>query len=187
RKDGKLLGQIVAARKEVRPFSDKEIALLRSFASQGVIAMENARLLSELRESLDQQTAMADVLGLINSSAGNLEPVFSGMLKEAMQLCGAAFGELRTYDGERFHLAAAHGVPEAYAEHYRKQPGIYGPGTGPARILAGESVVHVPDLVETEPYRQGDPDRRALVELGGARAILMVPLSKETAVLGFIM
>src|SRR4029077_16752709 len=99
-----------------------------------------------------------------------------------------SFGELRTYDGERFSLASTHGVPTAYVQHYaRGDRGIYGPGTGPARILAGERVVHISDLLATEPYQRGDPDRVALVELGGARAYLLVPLLKDGAVLGYIM
>src|SRR4029077_9239579 len=99
-----------------------------------------------------------------------------------------SFGELRTYDGERFSLASTHGVPTAYVQHYaRGDRGIYGPGTGPARILAGERVVHISDLLATEPYQRGDPDRVALVELGGARAYLLVPLLKDAAVLGYIM
>jgi two-component system NtrC family sensor kinase len=90
--------------------------------------------------------------------------------------------------GERFHLAATHGVPTAYVQHYAcGDSGIYGPGTGPARILAGERVVHIPDLIATEPYQRTDPDRVALVDLGGARAYLLVPLLKDTAVLGYIM
>src|SRR5438045_219338 len=110
------------------------------------------------------------------------------MLEKALRLCGGSFGELRTYDGKRFRLAATRGVPTAYVEHYaRSDSGIYGPGTGPARILAGERVVHIPDLIATEPYQRGDPDRVALVDLGGARAYLLVPLLKDAAVLGYIM
>jgi GAF domain-containing protein len=150
--------------------------------------MENARLITETREALEQQTATAEVLQVINSSPGDLAPVFDTMLEKALRLCGGSFGELRTYDGERFRLAATYGVPTAYVQHYaRGDHGIYGPGTGPARILAGERVVHIPDLVATEPYQRRDPDRVALVELGGARAYILVPLLKDAAVLGYIM
>jgi PAS domain S-box-containing protein len=188
RRDDKLLGLIAAARLEVRPFSKKEISLLESFAAQAVIAIENARLLTETREALEQQTATAEVLQVINSSPGDLAPVFEAMLEKALRLCGGSFGELRTYDGERFRLAATHGVPTAYVEYYsRGEPGIYRPGTGPARILAGERVVHIPDLIATEPYQRGDADRLALVDLGGARTYLLVPLLKDAAVLGYIM
>jgi GAF domain-containing protein len=137
---------------------------------------------------LEQQTATAEVLQVINSSPGDLSPVFDAMLEKALRLCGGSFGELRTYDGERFSLAATHGVPTAYVQHYaRGDRRIYGPGTGPARILAGERVVHISDLVATDPYQRGDPDRVALVELGGARAYLLVPLLKDAAILGYIM
>jgi len=188
RKDGVMVGQIGIYRQEVRPFTNRQIALLQNFAAQAVIAMENARLLTETREALEQQTATAEVLQVINSSPGDLAPVFDAMLDWALRLCVSSFGELRTYDGERFHLVATQGVPTAYVEHYaRADSGIYGPGTGPAQILAGERVVHIPDLIATEPYQRGDPDRHALVDLGGARAYVLVPLLKETAVLGYIM
>src|SRR6516162_5964366 len=143
---------------------------------------------AERDEALAREAAASEVLQVINSSPGDLVPVFDAMLEKAMRLCDAVFGELRTYDGERFHLAAIRGVPAAYADYYKNHDsGSYGPGTGPARILAGEAIVHVPDLLATEPYQRGDPDRRALVHLGGARAILLVPLVKDRAVLGFIM
>jgi two-component system NtrC family sensor kinase len=182
RKDDALLGSLTIYRREVRPFTDKQIALLLNFAAQAVIAIENARLITETREALDQQTATAEVLQVINSSPGHLAPVFETMLEKAMHLCAAAFGYLMTYDGERFQAVAHCGLPPPFAEYLLRmdQPGLSG---AYARIKAGAPLVHIADLMEGEVYRTS-PLRQALVNLGGARTGIVIALRKDDAVLG---
>ena len=183
RKEDAPLGTISIARREPRPFSDKEIALLKNFAAQAVIAMENARLLTETREALEQQTATAEVLQVINSSPGELTPVFDAMLERAMHLCEAAFGILWSYDGEHFHSAGMRGVSDAYAD-FAREPLRAGPETGLGRILRGDRLVHITDIRAEDVYRSGDKLRVATVELAGARTLLLVPLRKDDALLG---
>src|SRR6516165_8075637 len=185
RRDGALLGFITAYRQEVRAFSDKQVALLQNFAAQAVIAMENARLLTETRDALEQQTATAEVLQVINSSPGNLAPVFDAMLERALRLCEAAFGSLVGLDGERFQTLAQRGLPAPYVEYLATTADQPGPGGGQQRVLHGERVVHFADMKDDEAYRSGkNPMHRAMVDIGGARTGLIVPLRKDDAVVG---
>jgi class 3 adenylate cyclase len=186
RNDANVLGAMGIYRQEVRPFTDKEIALLQNFAAQAVIAMENARLLTETREALEQQTATAEILQVINASPGDLAPVFERMIERAMRLCEAEFGELLTFDGERFSTVATRGVPAAYAERrgqgrLNREPGSFG-----SQVLEGAQIIHVADLKDTDLYRVGNQRRHDLVDLGGVRTALAVSLSKDDEVLGFI-
>src|SRR5208283_3235459 len=167
RKDAELLGYITAFRREVRPFSDKQIALLQNFAAQAVIAMENARLITETREALDQQTATAEVLRVISGSATDVAPVFDAMLEKATRLAEASFGILMTYDRESFHTVSLHGVPQAYAE-YLRAPIRPGPRNGLGRLLSGERLIHIADITADKAYAEGDPLRKATAELGGS-------------------
>jgi GAF domain-containing protein len=184
RKDGKLLGAISVVRQEVRSFSEPDIALLENFAAQAVIAMENARLLTETREALEQQTATAEVLQVINRSPGNLAPVFDALLEKALRLCDAAFGSLATYDGAYFHAVAMRGVAPGYAASLNRPLPPFPAGTG--RLVAGESVVHVDDITATDDYRHGIEHIRASADQGGMRTALFVALRKDDTLLGRI-
>jgi signal transduction histidine kinase len=183
RKDNVLLGVFHIYRREVRPFSNKQIALLQNFAAQAVIAMENARLITETREALAQQTATAEVLQVINSSPGDLAPVFGVMLEKATRLCDASFGVLWQLEGERFIATASHDVPAAFAD-FTRSPIDLDKGAALTDVARGAAFVHVADLADSEAYRAGNPLRRAIVELGGARSLLTVPLRKEGELLG---
>jgi PAS domain S-box-containing protein len=186
RKEATLLGTFVLYRKEVRPFSDKEISLVQSFAAQAVIAMENARPLTETREALEQQTATAELLQVINSSPGDLKPVFEAMLEKATSLCGAAFGVLWIVDADQIRAAASHQVPVAYRDFLTNESSSPGPRSGVAQTIREKSVLHLVDAASGEAYRSGDPFAVAAVELGGVRTLLNAPLIKDGNVLGIL-
>ena len=183
RKGDVFLGQIVAVRREVRPFSDKQIALLQNFAAQAVIAMENARLITETHEALEQQTATAEVLQVINSSPGDLAPVFDAMLDKAIRLCRATYGHLFTYDRERFHLCAARSDTRYIEWARRAGPVQPDPSTPLGRLIRGERIVHVADIREDEGYRAA-PMFRESIELRGVRSQVAVALIKDNVLRG---
>jgi GAF domain-containing protein len=188
-KDDALIGNINIYRQEVRPFTDKQIALLQNFAAQAVIAIENTRLLNELRqrtddlsESLQQQTATADVLKVISSSPGELEPVFDAMLANAVRICEAKFGNLLLLEGDAFRNVALHGAPQLYLEERRREP-LIRPRSGSDldQLVKTKQIVHVPDIAA-----DGIANSRAIVELAGARTMLSVPMLQKNELIGSI-
>ncbi len=185
-KEGTLIGIISIYRQEVRPFTDKQTALLSNFASQAVIAIENARLLNELRESLQQQTATSKVLQVISNSPGELQPVFGAMLENATRVCGSKFGTLYLREGDAFRAVSMHGAPKAYATARMGKLINPGAGTGLGRVIQTRQVVHVADVMAEPAYRERDPMRVAAADLGGVRTLLVVPMLKESELIGAI-
>jgi GAF domain-containing protein/anti-sigma regulatory factor (Ser/Thr protein kinase) len=190
-KEGELVGLIQIYRQEVRPFTDKQIALLKNFAAQAVIAIENARLLNELRErtadltvSLEQQTATSEVLRVISSSPGDLQPVFASMLENAVRICGANFGNISRWDGSTLHLMAAHNTPPAFAEFRKRSPIRHDSTSVTARAVASKRVVQVADLAAEPAYIERNPEKVAAVELAGIRTMLAIPMLKGNEVIG---
>ena len=181
-----LVGVIAIWRREVRPFTDKQIELLTNFATQAVIAIENTRLLNELRESLQQQTATADVLKVISSSPGELKSVFESILANATRICEAKFGALFLSEGDEFRTVALHGVTAEYAEARRRESTIRpGPGTSLNRAASTRQPVQIADI-RAEPAYTNDPKRFAILDLAGARTIIAVPMLKEDKLVGII-
>jgi GAF domain-containing protein/CheY-like chemotaxis protein/HAMP domain-containing protein len=187
-RDGTTIGVFALVRSQVNPFTDKQIELVTTFADQAVIAIENARLLAELRESLEQQTATAEVLEVISSSPGDLQPVFEAMLENATRLCEAPFGTLLLRDGEVLRIAAGH-VPPASSTLFK--PGselvvAHNTGHPLVRVLSTKETYHISDL-RTEPsYVGGNPRVVAFVETVGARTALCVPMMKDEDCVGAI-
>jgi len=186
-REKRALGTILVRRSEVRPFEEKHIMLLQTFAEQAAIAIENARLLSELRESLQQQTATSDVLSVISSSPGELAPVFQAMLENATRICEAEFGLLVLLENGKFRLVALHNVPTEFTRE-RSKAGPFQPTVNHplARVARTRQILHVRDLREDESYLAGDPATVSIVENGGARTIVDVPMLKDDELVGII-
>ena len=190
-REGSPIGVLLLARSSVRPFTQKQIELVSTFADQAVIAIENVRLFdevqartAELSESLDQQTATAEILQTINESPGDLTPVFDTMVESAMRLCQADYGHVYSYDGKLLHLVAAHGDP-GYVNWIKES----GPRTPEGsltftRILEGEPLVHLADISKDVSYRAGNQRAKTIVDQFDIHTLLTVPLRKEETLLG---
>ena len=190
-KDNEGIGIIAIYRQEVRPFTEKQIELVQNFAAQAVIAIENTRLFEaeqqrarELTESLQQQTATAEVLRVISSSPGELEPVFNAILANATRICNAKFGNLWLREGNNFRIAATHGAPPAYVEYLKREPVVTPePESVMAQIASRREVVQIKDIsTPTHGFRM----RVAIIRLAKARSLVGVPMIKDDELIGII-
>src|SRR5262249_18673200 len=185
-REGNIVGVFGLARNTVRPFTEKQIELVTTFADQAVIAIENMRLLNELRqrtddlsESLEQQTATSDVLKVISSSPGELQPVFETMLQNATRLCEATSGTLALHEGNDFRIVAMHGGPTAFRDERERQPMIHpGPGHHLTRLRETRKLVHIADIATDQALAP------ALAKFAGARTLLTVPMMKDNGLVG---
>jgi two-component system NtrC family sensor kinase len=155
-REGEVAGVIALSRRVVEPFSEREIQLVTTFADQAVIAIENTRLITETREALEQQTATAEILEVINRSPGDLASVFDILLDKAMQLCGAAFGLMTVFNGEAFLTAAHRSLPPRFAEYAESLRSGEGWAGAHRRLVEGEDVLHLLDASTTLPSCRGN-------------------------------
>jgi GAF domain-containing protein len=185
------IGVIILQRSAVRPFTEKQIELVATFADQAVIAIENVRLFEEvqartreLSDTLEQQMATSEVLGVISSSPGELQPVFDAMLANATRICEAKFGDLYLREGDAFRMAATHDSPSAYAAARRRGP-LRPPPDAPLGLVAiTKQVAHIANITTIPSYVEGHPFVVAGVELAGYRTVLAVPMLKDNELIG---
>jgi GAF domain-containing protein len=187
-REGVPIGVLALSRSEVRPFTDKQIELVSTFADQAAIAIENVRLFEEvqartreLSESLEQQTATSEVLQVISTSAGELEPVFQAMLENAVRICEAQFGNLALYDGAEMRMAAMHNAPPGYEELRKRDPVIPLDRSLIGLLVATKRMTRIDDLTAEEPYASW-----ALVRVAGARSAVGVPMLRDGELVGAI-
>ena len=199
-KDEKLIGTISIYRQKVRPFTDKQIALVQNFAAQAVIAIENARLLGELRqrtndltertndltEALEQQTATSEVLSVVASSPNKLETVFQTILEKAARICEAKFGFMLRYDGDVYHTLAALCPVPAYAEEMKRGPLRPDPASALGLVARTRQIAQIPDITAHRLYKERNSVLVVGAELGSIRTIVAVPMLKEKELIGAI-
>jgi two-component system, NtrC family, sensor kinase len=193
-RDNAVVGVMVIGCSQTGPFPQRQIELLQTFADQAVIAIENARLFNEvqtktadLQESLQHQTATSEVLQVISRSPGELDPVFQTILASATRICDAQFGLLVLYEDGGFRCTSTFNLPPAFAETFLRNPVIYPPPIDPlGRVIETRQLVHVVDVKQEPAYLTGFPPIVELVELGGARTLLLVPMLKESGLVGVI-
>ena len=186
-RDGVPVGSIAIARAEAGLFPNRQVELLKTFADQAVIAIENARLFNETKEALEQQTATSEVLKLISSSPGELEPVFEAMLANAVRICDAKFGNLWLREGDAFRIGAMHGAPSEYADFIHRTPVIHPlPGHAIGRVASTKQVAHITDVKMEPAYAENSPVQIGTVKLAGARTVVAVPMLKDDELIGAI-
>jgi GAF domain-containing protein len=191
---GEMIGAFFLSRQEVRPFTDKQIELVKNFAAQAVIAIENARLLQELRkrtadlaEALEHHTATSEVLQVISHSPGDLQPVFTTILQNAARICDASFGNIFRWDGDALSLVATYNIPAAFIEHRSRVPFRPNQGNPIGQMLQASAALHIADLAQDDRYIQRrDPEVVAAVELGGIRTFVAVPMLKDDKLIGTV-
>ena len=180
-REGIAIGTIALRRTEVELFTEREVALLQTFADQAVIAIENARLLSELRESLQQQTATAEVLKIISRSTFDLKAVLDTLVESAARLCEADMVVLARPKGENYHFEAIFGASPEYKEYVTTHPATIDRGTGTGRTLIEGKITHIPDVVADTEYTYTEGQK-----IGGYRTLLAVPLLREGTPIGVL-
>jgi GAF domain-containing protein len=192
-REGLPIGVLVLSRVEARPFTGKQIELATTFADQAVIAIENVRLFDEVKartrdlaESLEQQTATSEVLQVISSTPGELEPVFQKMLENATRVCGANFGQMNLYEEGSFRPVAFYNMPAAYTASWAHTPFQPHPQSGLGTVARTHQLVHIEDIRTLSPYLEGNPSVVEIADVAGARTYFVVPMLKENELLGAI-
>ncbi|MEO8305831.1 MAG: GAF domain-containing protein [Betaproteobacteria bacterium] len=180
------VGSICVMRQPPRPFSDKELALLRTFADQAVIAIQNARLFNETKEALERQTATADILRVISDSPTSTAPVFEAILESGARLCDADMGLVLRYDAGKF-WAVATLTPDPAFDAFVREPSSWSAKTGLGRLERTKQPLNIPDLQDDDAFREGDPGRLKTLRLGGVRSWLGVPMLREGELIGAIL